>query len=71
MSDEFKRGAVIALSTLQAMHDQPSMYIDVFETLEISKADLKRMDLSEYDKKNIAEIFAMSKVTHKGTKNGK
>jgi hypothetical protein len=59
--DEFKRGAVIALSTLHGLHDEPTICSEAMEAMDITKADTKGMDLTEYDAQNVKEIFAASR----------
>lgn len=67
MADEFKRGAVIALSTLNALHDQPTICSEVLGELGITPADCGDMDLTEYDLASVAQILAASRTSPKCT----
>ena len=46
---EFARGYVIACCNLSNLHRAPSMARDIFLQLGVTKAEIERMDLSEYD----------------------
>jgi hypothetical protein len=53
---EFLRGYVLAVCNLNNMHDMPSVAWDVLLQLGVTKAEIKRLDLSEYDAKALRKI---------------
>jgi hypothetical protein len=52
----FKTGYLLACCNLHNLHDQPTMARDVLAEASITTADVKAMDLSEYDIKALREI---------------
>ena len=64
--EEFDRGYVIACCNLVNLHDQPGMAWDVLSQLGVSRADVKRMDLSEYDMKALRVIEKDSRTSPYG-----
>lgn len=46
---EFRRGVALALSTLNACHDQPSMCADVMIELDLTLAKFRPLNLTDYD----------------------
>ena len=53
---EFARGYVIACCNLSNSHREPSMARDIFLQLGVTKAEIERMDLSEYDLKAVKKM---------------
>ncbi|MEL6663624.1 MAG: hypothetical protein AAFR33_11545 [Pseudomonadota bacterium] len=56
--DSFAMGYILACCNFQNMHDQPTMAYDVLRELGVSRADIKRLDLSEYDTAALKKIEA-------------
>ena len=54
--DQFKRGWLIACTSLHGMHDEPSMAGEVLAVAEINQIEVNAMDLAEYDQARLAEI---------------
>lgn len=63
---EFEEGALVALSVLNASHDQPSMCADVINSMGLTSADCSNLD--DFDKVNLRLIMAQSGglITFKG-----
>jgi hypothetical protein len=53
---EFARGYVIACCNLSNLHREPSMAREIFFQLGVTKAEIERMDLSEYDLKAVKKM---------------
>lgn len=53
---EFESGALIALATLNAVFDQPSMCASTINELGLAGIDCS--ELSEFDRENLAKINA-------------
>ena len=51
---EFHQGALVAVSLLIALHDQPVAAADVVRELGLSDADCTGLD--DYDKRNLKKI---------------
>lgn len=52
----FKFGYTLACCTLTNMHDQPGMAKDVLKDIGLTRAEVKAMDLTEYDAKALRQI---------------
>ena len=52
--DEYTHGALVAVSILMAVHDQPVMAADVLKEMGLQNADVKELD--DYDKKNLRRV---------------
>lgn len=52
----FKTGYLLACCNLTNLHDQPTIAADVLGEAGITTADLRAMDLSDYDKAALREI---------------
>lgn len=53
---QFNVGYILACCNLTNLHDEPCMSFDVLEQLGISRAEVKAMNLSEYDTKALRKI---------------
>jgi len=60
MTDEFKVGALIAVSTLNHQHDEPTICWDALADMGITKDDIPD-DLNEFDKEQLEIIFASAR----------
>lgn len=57
MSDQdFDRGYVIACCNLENLHGESDLAWDVLAELGVSRADIRRMDLCEYDMRALKRI---------------
>lgn len=56
VADPFEVGALVALGLLCALHDQPSMAVDVVREMGLENADVSCAGLSEYDQENLTEL---------------
>lgn len=52
----WKNGYLIACCNLTNLHDRPELASDVLAEADISKTDVRRMKLPEYDQKALREI---------------
>lgn len=52
----WKNGYLIACCNLTNLHDRPELANDVLAEAGITKAEVKRMKLSDYDKRALREI---------------
>jgi hypothetical protein len=52
----FKAGYLLACCNLVHLHKEPDIASDVLAEAGITKADVKAMDLTEYDRKVLREI---------------
>jgi len=52
----FKAGYLIACCNIAHLHDEPGIACDVLAEAGITQADVKAMDLCEYDIKALTEI---------------
>lgn len=55
-SEEYTRGYVVACGLLVALHDQPGMAADVIAQEGITWAQVKALDLSDYDMESLLQI---------------
>ncbi len=53
---QFNAGVLIAASTLQAQHDQPTMASDMLRDMGLNGYDCKPLDLTDFDKQNLRKI---------------
>ncbi len=53
---EFERGYVIACCNLINMHGADTHSVDLFSALGITKAKIKRMNLTDYDMSALADL---------------
>ena len=53
---EFKRGYMLACCNLVNMHDEPTIGAEVLAAADITKADVKAMDLTDYDATALREM---------------
>lgn len=49
--DEWERGALMAMSIMLALHDQPVIAADVLNEMGLANADCSSLD--DYDKRNL------------------
>lgn len=52
----WKNGYLIACCNLVLLHDEPCLANDVLMEASITKADIKRMDLTETDKSALRKV---------------
>ena len=53
---DFNAGYVLACANLMHLHDQPTMAADVMAQAGITWAEIKRMDLGDYDMEALRKI---------------
>lgn len=55
---EFKRGYLLACTNMMNLHGDSVIAYDTLIQIDLTEAEVKAMDLAEYDEQGLAEIRA-------------